>query len=53
MQSLGGLLWQSVHAKFNKNPSIGENSIRRQIFGPKRDEITEEWSRLRKKDKIE
>jgi hypothetical protein len=41
-----------VHAKFNKNLSIGENIIRRQIFGPKRDEITEEWRRLLKEDKI-
>jgi hypothetical protein len=52
MLTLDGLLWQSVHAKFNENPSIGVNIVRRKIFGPKWDEVTKDWRRLRKDDKV-
>jgi hypothetical protein len=41
-----------VLAKFHENPSIGENIMRRQIFGPKRDNVTEKWRTLRNGDKF-
>jgi len=40
----------SLTLREERRVSMFENKVLRKIFGPKRDEVTEEWSRLHKEE---